>query len=78
MGSARIDLYSAERDVGVKLPSGTCGIMMSRSGLCINNSVTVFSGLIDQDYIGPINLVTFDNGNREFYVDRNMRLAQIE
>ena len=89
--AAGIDLYSAENisvppcggkgivstDIGIKLPSGTCGIIMSRSGLCINNSVTVFSGLIDRDYTGPIKLVIFNHGNREFHVNRNMRLAQL-
>ena len=50
---------------------------MSRSGLVINNSVTVFSGLIDSDYTGPIKLVIFNHGPQEFVVERNMRLAQL-
>ena len=82
VGAAGIDLYSAENisvppyggkgvvstDIGVKLPSGTCGIIMSRSGLCINHSVTVFSGLIDRDFTGPIKLVIFNHGNREYEI----------
>ena len=90
-GSAGLDLYSAEcvsvpayggkavvnTDIGLKLPSNTCGIIMSRSGLCISNSVTVFSGLIDRDYTGPIKLVIFNHGPQEFVVERNMRLAQL-
>ena len=50
---------------------------MSRSGLVINNSVTVFSGLIDSDYTGPIKSVIFDHGPQEFVVERNMWLAQL-
>ena len=90
-GSAGLDLYSAESvsvpphggkavvstDIGIKLPSNTCGVIMSRSGLVINNSVTVFSGLIDSDYTGPIKLVIFNHGPQEFIVERNMRLAQL-
>ena len=90
-GSAGLDLYSAESvsvpphggkavvttDIGIKLPSNTCGVIMSRSGLVINNSVTVFSGLIDSDYTGPIKLVIFNHGPQEFVVERNMRLAQL-
>ena len=90
-GSAGLDLYSAERivvppfggkgivstELGLKLPANTCGIIMSRSGLCIEKSVTVFSGLIDADFRGPIKLIIFNHGNEEFVVDCNMRLAQI-
>ena len=90
-GSGGLDLYAAENvvvppfggrsvvstDIGIKLPSNTCGVIMSRSGLCINNFVTVFSGLIDSDYTGVIKLVVLNYGTQEFEVKRNMPLAQL-
>ena len=89
-GAAGLDLYSAENslipangkgivstDIGVKMPSGTCGVILSRSGLCLNRSITVFAGLIDGDYTGPIKLIIFNHGNEDFIVYQKMRIAQL-
>ena len=42
-----------------------------------DRSITVFAGLIDGDYIGPIKLIIFNYGNQDFVVDQRMRIAQL-
>ena len=89
-GSAGLDLYPAETclipangkgvvstDIGIELPANTCGIIMSRSGLCLNKSITVFSGVVDSDYTGSIKLIIFNYGKEDFLVEKGMRIAQL-
>ena len=90
-GSAAVDLFSAENvvvpksggkaiistDIGIVLPDNTCATIMSRSGLCLNHDITIFPGLIDNDYRGKIRIIVFNYGNRDFEVRQGMRIAQL-
>lgn len=69
--SAGFDLYAAEdtlivggagnflvpTGVAVKLPKGTYGRIAMRSGLALNQHLTVSAGVIDVDYSGPIGVL---------------------
>lgn len=69
--SAGFDLYAVEdtlivggagnflvpTGVAVKLPPGTYGRIAMRSGLALNQHLTVSAGVIDRDYTGPIGVL---------------------
>ena len=90
-GSAALDLFSADyvvvskgggkaivsTDIGLELPDNTCGIIMARSGLCLNKDITVFPGLIDADYRGPIKVILFNYGDEDFIIHQGCRIAQL-
>ena len=89
-GSSAVDLFSAENvmipakgrslvstDIGVVLPENTCGTIMSRSGLALNQDISVFAGLIDNDYRGPIKIIVFNDGPGDFEIRQGMRIAQL-
>ena len=89
-GSSAVDLFSAENvlvpaqgkslistDIGIVLPDNTCGVIMSRSGLALNEDITVFPGLIDNDYRGAIKIIVFNDGHGNFEIRQGMRIAQL-
>ena len=48
-----------------------------RSGLSVKNCIDVGAGVIDFDYRGEIKVVLINNGNKNFIVEKNMKIAQI-
>ena len=91
--AAGMDLFSSnEEPIGIKpgqrkmIPTG---LSMSydnpnyymriapRSGLTVKNSIDVGAGVIDFDYRGEIKIVLINNGNEDFIVNKNMKVAQM-
>ncbi len=85
--SAGFDLYALEdtlivggagnilvpTGIAVKLPEGTYGRIVMRSGLALKQNLTVSAGVIDRDYTGPIGVLVsstkvFDLNNMHEYV----------
>lgn len=58
-GSAIIDT-----GVHVELPKGTCGLLVSKSGLNIKHNITS-TGLIDEGYTGPIVVKLYQKNKKE-------------
>ncbi len=50
-----------------------------RSGLAAKNNISVLNtpGTIDSDYRGEIKVILFNNGNSEFIINNNDRIAQM-
>jgi dUTP pyrophosphatase len=63
----------------VALPEGYEAQIRPRSGLALNNGVTLLNspGTIDADYRGEIALIVINHGEETFVVKRGMRLAQM-
>jgi dUTP pyrophosphatase len=63
----------------VALPEGYEAQIRPRSGLALNNGVTLLNspGTIDADYRGEIALIVINHGEEPFVVKRGMRLAQM-
>ena len=63
----------------VALPEGYEAQIRPRSGLAINNGITLLNspGTIDADYRGEIALIVINHGGEPFAVTRGMRLAQM-
>lgn len=86
---AGLDLYSMESKdiipygsetfrtgVHVELPTGTAGVLISKSGLNVNHDITS-TGLIDESYRGEIMVKLYNHGANTFHVDRHMKISQL-
>ena len=66
---------------GIKLiiPHGYEGQIRSRSGLVLNNGITVLNspGTIDSDYRGEIGIILINHGKSVFQIEPGMRIAQL-
>lgn len=86
---AGYDLYSRETkvihggsnavfDTGVhvELPEGTCGLLVSKSGLNINSSITS-TGLLDEGYTGSIKVKLYNSGVKPYEVHEGDKITQL-
>lgn len=68
-------------DTGIKIefPSGTMGLVLSRSGLALKNSVFVLNapGLCDSNFRGSIGVILHNIGEFPFKVCVGDRVAQL-
>lgn len=63
----------------VAIPEGWCGLILPRSGLALNDGVTVLNspGLIDAGYRGELQVVLHNTGRDDVIVERGQRIAQL-
>ena len=84
------DLYSAfdynvppggkaaiDTGIGVIIPLGYYGRLAPRSGLTYRHSLDVGAGVIDPDYTGPIHVILFNFGTKDYLVTKGQSVAQI-
>jgi len=87
--SAGLDLYSpceytvtsntrkiVNIGIGIKLPTGTYGQILSRSSLALNG-IYVVGGVIDEDYRGPIKVILHNDTDKDYVVNKGDRIAQL-
>jgi len=60
--------------VCVELPEGTCGVVMSKSGLNINHNLTA-TGLVDEPYRGEIKVKLYNHGDDSYLVAAGDKIA---
>ena len=88
--AAGYDLYSATSevipaqtakaiptDVAIQLPANTYGRIAERSGLAVNQMITIGGGVIDADFRGGIRVIMINNNKNEFLVGKHQRIAQL-
>ena len=63
-------------DLAIACPSGTYARIAPRSGLAYKYGIDVGAGVIDADYRGPLGVILFNFGNKEFTIQRGDRIAQ--
>jgi len=65
--------------IAIALPDGFEAQIRPRSGLAINEGITLLNspGTIDADYRGEIALIVINHGDKPFAIRRGMRLAQM-
>ena len=65
--------------IKIALPQGYEAQIRPRSGLAINQGITLLNspGTIDSDYRGEIALIVINLGEEPFIVKRGMRIAQM-
>ena len=87
--SAGFDLYADETvlvlpknqswvSIGLRMqiPLGYCGIIHSRSGLA-NKGIIAFNGIVDPGFSCVIKVLLFNLSDKEYYVEKGTRFAQI-
>ena len=62
--------------VCIELPKGTCGVVMSRSGLNFDHDLTT-TGLIDESYRGEIKVKLYNHGADSYLVAAGDKVAQL-
>lgn len=88
--SAGYDLSSAETkvlaagqrtiiktDLSIACPPGTYGRVAPRSGLTVKFGIHVGAGVVDSDYRGPLGVVLFNLGDKDFEIKEGDRIAQL-
>lgn len=65
-------------DTGVHaiIPEGYCGLLVSKSGLNVRNSITS-TGLIDSGYTGSIKVKLYNHGDRKYWVAYGDKISQL-
>lgn len=93
-GAAGLDLYaqmdssvmipigewrSIPTGVAVAIPQDHVGLICPRSGLALNEGVTVLNGpgVIDEDYRGEIRIILVNHGRTRVIIDHGDRIAQL-
>ena len=62
--------------VHVQMPRGTCGILVSKSGLNVNHDL-VSTGLIDEGYTGEIVVKLHNLGGYDYTVEAGDKISQL-
>ena len=91
-GDVGLDIYSVEEKdilsgesalistgIKIELPENTEAQIRPRSGLALNNSITVLNspGSIDYGYRGEIKVILINHGKNTFKVEKKMKIAQM-
>lgn len=61
----------------MEIPVGYVGLIWDRSGLAAKNSLHCLAGVIDAGYRGEVGIVLVNLGKEEFFIEKNMRVAQM-
>lgn len=62
--------------VHVQLPPGTCGLLVSKSGLNVNSGITS-TGLIDEGYSGSIRVKLYNHDERPMAFEPGDKISQL-
>merc|ERR1719244_607762 len=67
----------AKTDIAMAIPEGCYGRIAPRSSLAWKHHIDVGAGVIDADYRGNVGVVLFNLSDKEFKVEKGMRVAQL-
>ena len=75
-------LYPNQRvtlDTGVilEIPHGMYGRIAPKSGLAMKYGIEVLGGVVDGDYRGSVGVTLYNAGDKELYIKRGYRIAQL-
>jgi dUTP pyrophosphatase len=66
-----------ELDISIAVPANTYGRVAPRSGLASKHGIDTGAGVIDADYRGPVKVLLFNFGEKDFEVNEGDRVAQL-
>ena len=69
--------YLASTGLVLQIPAGHYVRLASRSGLAWRDSIHVGAGVIDPDYIGEVQVLLHNLGNKSVLIQANDRIAQL-
>ena len=62
--------------VHVQLPEGTCGLLVSKSGLNVKHGITS-TGLIDEGYTGEIMVKLYNHSDLPYQISAGDKISQL-
>lgn len=68
--------YVFDTGVHVQLPAGTCGLLVSKSGLNTKHGI-VSTGLIDSGYTGSIRVKLYNHGGNPVTIEVGQKISQL-
>jgi len=74
-----MERYLCPTGIAIALPEGFEAQIRSRSGLAYKNGIIVINapGTIDSDYRGEVFVPLINLSNKDFIIERGMRIAQM-
>lgn len=63
--------------VHFEIPKGYYGLLTHRSSLAFKNGCILSLGIIDSNFTGEVKCLVFNLGQKELYLDKGERFAQI-
>ena len=63
--------------IAVSIPTGHFGRISPRSGLAVKQGIDVGAGILDEDFIGQIQVVLFNHGLEDIIFNHGERIAQL-
>ena len=63
--------------IAFKIPMGYYGHIASHSGMALQHHIHVGAGVIDPDYIGPVQVLLLNFGSQNHVVEANNKIAQL-
>ena len=77
-GASEIGAGTVAIDTGVhvEIPTGCCGILISKSGLNVHRNITS-TGLIDEGYVGSIAVKLYNHGPDVVGFSRGDKISQL-
>jgi dUTP pyrophosphatase len=64
-------------DLSVACPENTYARIAPRSGLALKHGIDTGAGVVDADYRGPVGVILFNFGDKDFVVKQGDRIAQL-
>merc|ERR1712154_315264 len=64
-------------DIAMAIPEGCYGRIAPRSGLAWKHHIDIGAGVVDADYRGNVGVVMFNLSDKQFNVEKGMRIAQL-
>ena len=73
---ARFGNATIDTGVHIQLPSGTVGMLKSKSGLNVNHGLTG-EGVIDEGFTGSIVVKLYNHTPKEYYINKGDKISQL-
>ncbi len=63
--------------IKIQLPADKYGRIAPRSGLAYKHGIDVYAGVIDANYVDEVGVILYNSGDKDFYVQKGDRIAQL-
>jgi len=63
--------------IAMAIPDSYVGLIWDRSGLAAKHGLKTMGGVIDSTYRGEIKVIVHNLSNKNFRIEKNMRIAQM-
>ncbi|MEI7719490.1 MAG: dUTP diphosphatase [archaeon] len=89
-GDAGMDLFSVEdkiikagereiigTGIAMEYQEGFCTLIWDRSGLAVNNGITLLGGVVEPSYKGEYKVIMLNTSKQDYEVKKGQKIAQV-